>query len=68
VSLPELRLRIVLATDSRLLNPEIRSVQWGIDTLLAAYLRAGRSDDAKALLARRTARHPSVPVAGVREA
>jgi hypothetical protein len=33
-------------------------------TLLAAYLRAGRSADARALLARRIDRQPSVPVAG----
>ena len=32
-------------------------------TLLAAYLRAGRADDAEALLARRTERRPVVPVA-----
>jgi len=36
------------------------------NTLLAAYLRAGRRDEAKALLARRTSRHPTVPVAGLR--
>ena len=65
MSLPELLLRIVLATDPGLLNPEIRSVQRGIDTLLAVYLRAGRSDDAKALIARRTERRPTVPVAGL---
>jgi hypothetical protein len=35
-------------------------------TLLAAYLRAGRPGEARALLARRVARQPSVPVAGVR--
>jgi hypothetical protein len=34
-------------------------------TLLAAYLRAGRGGDARALLARRVDRQPSVPVAGV---
>ena len=33
-------------------------------TLLAAYLRAGRADEARALLARRVDRQPSVPVAG----
>ena len=33
-------------------------------TLLAAYLRAGRVGDARALLARRVDRQPSVPVAG----
>lgn len=33
-------------------------------TLLAAYLRAGRTADARALLARRIDRQPSVPVAG----
>ncbi len=33
-------------------------------TLLAAYLRAGRTADARALLARRIDRRPSVPVAG----
>ena len=33
-------------------------------TLLAAYLRAGRGADARALLARRVDRQPSVPVAG----
>jgi stage V sporulation protein SpoVS len=33
-------------------------------TLLAAYLRTGRTADARALLARRTDRQPSVPVAG----
>jgi len=33
-------------------------------TLLAAYLRAGRADDARALLARRHDRRPSVPLAG----
>jgi hypothetical protein len=33
-------------------------------TLLAAYLRAGRPAEARALLARRVARQPSVPVAG----
>jgi len=32
--------------------------------LLAAYLRAGRAADARALLARRIDRRPSVPVAG----
>ena len=37
------------------------------NTLLAAYRRAGRIDAAKVLLARRTDRHPSVPVAGMRE-
>ncbi|HKW92865.1 MAG TPA: tetratricopeptide repeat protein, partial [Methylomirabilota bacterium] len=31
-------------------------------TLLAAYLRAGRPADARALLRRRVSRHPSVPV------
>jgi hypothetical protein len=35
------------------------------NTLLAAYIRAGRTDEAKALLARRTDRHPTVPVAGL---
>ena len=33
-------------------------------TLLAAYLRAGRAAEARALLARRVDRRPSVPVAG----
>ncbi len=33
-------------------------------TLLAAYLRAGRAGDARALLARRVDRQPSIPVAG----
>jgi hypothetical protein len=33
-------------------------------TLLAAYLRAGRAGDARALHARRVDRQPSVPVAG----
>jgi hypothetical protein len=33
-------------------------------TLLAAYLRAGRAPEARALLARRVDRQPSVPVAG----
>src|SRR5262249_39431467 len=33
-------------------------------TLLAALLRAGRRDEARALIARRTERRPSVPVAG----
>jgi stage V sporulation protein SpoVS len=33
-------------------------------TLLAAYLRTGRAAEARALLARRTDRQPSVPVAG----
>ncbi len=33
-------------------------------TLLAAYLKDGRVDQAKALIARRTDRRPSVPVAG----
>jgi len=33
-------------------------------TLLAAYLRAGRTAEARALLARRIDRRPSVPVAG----
>jgi hypothetical protein len=33
-------------------------------TLLAAYLRAGRAAEARALLARRADRQPSVPVAG----
>jgi hypothetical protein len=33
-------------------------------TLLAAYLKTGRADEAKALLARRVHRQPSVPVAG----
>jgi hypothetical protein len=33
-------------------------------TLLAAYLRAGRTDDAHRLIARRTDRHPAVLVAG----
>jgi len=33
-------------------------------TLLAAYVRAGRGADARALLARRVDRQPSVPVAG----
>jgi pentatricopeptide repeat protein len=32
-------------------------------TLLAAYLKTGRADEAKALLARRVHRQPSVPVA-----
>jgi tetratricopeptide (TPR) repeat protein len=36
-------------------------------TLLAAYLRAGRADEAQALLARRHDRRPSVPVNGSRE-
>jgi hypothetical protein len=35
-------------------------------TLLAAYLRAGRPADARALLARRVDRQPSVPVVGAR--
>lgn len=35
-------------------------------TLLAAYLRAGRGAEARALLARRVDRRPSVPVAGAR--
>ncbi len=35
-------------------------------TLLAAYLRAGRPTDARALLARRVGRQPSVPVVGAR--
>ena len=35
------------------------------NTLLAAYVRAGRTDEAKALLARRIDRHPTVPVAGL---
>ncbi|MGH7402389.1 MAG: tetratricopeptide repeat protein, partial [Candidatus Rokuibacteriota bacterium] len=35
-------------------------------TLLAAYLRAGRAPDARALLARRIDRQPSVPVPGAR--
>jgi tetratricopeptide (TPR) repeat protein len=35
-------------------------------TLLAAYLRVGRPAEARALLARRVARQPSVPVAGAR--
>jgi hypothetical protein len=35
-------------------------------TLLAAYLRAGRPAEARALLARRVTRQPSVPVAGAR--
>jgi hypothetical protein len=35
-------------------------------TLLAAYVRAGRPAEARALLARRVDRRPSVPVAGVR--
>jgi hypothetical protein len=34
-------------------------------TLLAAYVRAGRPAEASALLARRVARQPSVPVAGM---
>lgn len=34
-------------------------------TLLAAYLRAGRPDGARALLTRRNDRRPSVPVSGV---
>jgi hypothetical protein len=33
-------------------------------TLLAAYLRAARGDEAKALIARRTGRRPTVAVAG----
>jgi len=33
-------------------------------TLLAAYLRAGRAEEARALLTRRHDRRPSVPVAG----
>jgi hypothetical protein len=36
------------------------------DTLLAAYLRAGRPAEARALLARRVERQPSVPVAEAR--
>jgi pentatricopeptide repeat protein len=36
------------------------------NTLLAAYLKAGRPDDAKRMLAERTERHPSVPVAGLK--
>lgn len=32
------------------------------NTLFAAYLRAGRNEEAKALLARRTDRHPTVPL------
>jgi hypothetical protein len=35
-------------------------------TLLAAYVRAGRPGEARALLARRADRRPSVPVAGAR--
>jgi hypothetical protein len=35
-------------------------------TLLAAYLRAGRAAEARALLARRAERQPSVPVPGAR--
>ena len=35
------------------------------NTLLAAYLRAGRPHEAKALLARRADRRPTVPVAGL---
>jgi tetratricopeptide (TPR) repeat protein len=35
-------------------------------TLLAAYLRAGRPAEARALLARRVTRQPSVPVTGAR--
>lgn len=35
------------------------------NTLLAAYLRGGRSGEAKALLARRAVRRPTVPVAGL---
>jgi len=33
-------------------------------TLLAAYLRAGRAAEARALLTRRLDRQPTVPVAG----
>jgi tetratricopeptide (TPR) repeat protein len=35
------------------------------DTLLAAYLKSGRVDDARALIARRTGRHPPIGVAGL---
>jgi hypothetical protein len=35
------------------------------NTLLAAYLRGGRREEAKALLARRAGRRPTVPVAGL---
>ncbi len=35
------------------------------NTLLAAYLKAGRVDRARALVAAHTERHPSVPVAGL---
>ena len=35
------------------------------NTLLAAYLKAGRTDDARRRIAARTDRHPSVPVAGL---
>jgi hypothetical protein len=35
-------------------------------TLLAAYVRAGRPAEARALLTRRVDRRPSVPVAGAR--
>jgi tetratricopeptide (TPR) repeat protein len=35
------------------------------NTLLAAYLKAGHSDKARALVARHAERHPSVPVAGL---
>ena len=35
------------------------------NTLLAAYLRGGRAEQAKALLARRDVRRPSVPLAGL---
>jgi hypothetical protein len=36
------------------------------NTLLAAYLKAGRAGDAKRMLAARTDRRPSVPVAGLK--
>jgi hypothetical protein len=36
----------------------------GVDRFLAAYVRAGRASEARALLARRNDRQPSVPVAG----
>lgn len=35
------------------------------NTLLAAYLKAGRADQAKALVAKHTDRRPSIPVAGL---
>jgi hypothetical protein len=35
------------------------------NTLLAAYLRGGQTEEAKAFLSRRVVRHPTVPMAGL---